>query len=303
MSAVLVESGLDEGAVWHFGEPNQEQRALAAGKAWADLSHRAVITVSGKDRTKWINDMMTQELLTLPIGQWSQTLLLDARGHIEQQLFLVDDGESIWFHTESAKAEELTTYLNKMKFMLDVDVQDRTAQFAILRAPGAADSVGGPYALVPRAELEDVMNGYKSAGYVQVGTWALEAERIAAGRARILLESDYKSIPNELGFLHTAVHMNKGCYRGQETVAKVFNLGHPPRRLVLLHLDGSMVHMPEHGAKVTLDGKEVGFIGSMARHYELGPIALAVIKRTTPVSATLEIDGVAATQEVLVAAE
>lgn len=303
MSAVLVESGLDEGAIWHFGEPNQEQRALAAGKAWADLSHRAVISVSGKDRTKWINDMMTQELLTLPTGQWSQTLLLDARGHIEQQLFLVDDGESIWFHTESAKAEELTTYLNKMKFMLDVEVQDRTAQFAILRAPGAADSVGGPYALVPRAELEDVINGYKSAGYVQVGTWALEAERIAAGRARILLESDYKSIPNELGFLHTAVHMNKGCYRGQETVAKVFNLGHPPRRLVLLHLDGSMVHMPEHGAKVTLDGKEVGFIGSMARHYELGPIALAVIKRTTPVAATLEIDGVAATQEVLVAAE
>ena len=303
MSAVLVESGIDQGAIWHFGEPNTEQRALAAGKAWADLSHRAVISVSGSDRTKWINDMMTQELLTLPTGQWSQTLLLDAHGHIEQQLFLVDDGESIWFHTEAAKAEELTTYLNKMKFMLDVDVQDRSAQFAILRAPGAADSVGGPYALVPRAELEEVINSYKSAGYSQVGTWALEAERIAAGRARILLETDHKSIPNELGFLHTAVHMNKGCYRGQETVAKVFNLGHPPRRLVLLHLDGTMIHMPEHGAKVTLDGKDVGFIGSMARHYELGPIALAVVKRTTPVAATLEIDGVAATQEVLVAAE
>ena len=303
MSAVLVESGIDQGAIWHFGEPNTEQRALAAGKAWADLSHRAVISVSGSDRTKWINDMMTQELLTLPTGQWSQTLLLDAHGHIEQQLFLVDDGESIWFHTEAAKAEELTTYLNKMKFMLDVDVQDRSAQFAILRAPGAADSVGGPYALVPRAELEEVINSYKSAGYSQVGTWALEAERIAAGRARILLETDHKSIPNELGFLHTAVHMNKGCYRGQETVAKVFNLGHPPRRLVLLHLDGTMIHMPEHGAKVTLDGKDVGFIGSMARHYELGPVALAVVKRTTPVAATLEIDGVAATQEVLVAAE
>ena len=303
MSAVLVESGIDQGAIWHFGEPNTEQRALATGKAWADLSHRAVISVSGSDRTKWINDMMTQELLTLPTGQWSQTLLLDAHGHIEQQLFLVDDGESIWFHTEAAKAEELTTYLNKMKFMLDVDVQDRSAQFAILRAPGAADSVGGPYALVPRAELEEVINSYKSAGYSQVGTWALEAERIAAGRARILLETDHKSIPNELGFLHTAVHMNKGCYRGQETVAKVFNLGHPPRRLVLLHLDGTMIHMPEHGAKVTLEGKDVGFIGSMARHYELGPIALAVVKRTTPVAATLEIDGVAATQEVLVAAE
>ena len=303
MSAVLVESGPDQGAIWHFGEPNHEQRALVAGKAWADLSHRSVVTVSGADRVKWINDMMTQELLTLPVGQWSETLLLDAQGHIEQQLFFVDDGSALWFHLESSKAAELTTYLNKMKFMLDVDVQDRTSEYAVLRAPGATDAFGGPYALVPRTELAETIAAYASAGYSQIGMWALEAERIAAGRARILFETDHKSIPNELGFLHTAVHMNKGCYRGQETVAKVFNLGHPPRRLVLLHLDGSMVHMPEHGAKVTYDGKEIGFIGTMARHFELGPIALAVIKRTTPTDAVLEIDGVSATQEVLVPAE
>ena len=303
MSAVLVESGVDAGAIWHFGEPNQEQRALAAGSAWADLSHRAVISITGVDRTKWLNDMMTQELATLPTGQWSETLLLDAQGHIEQQLFLVDDGAALWLHTEASKAEELVTYLNKMKFMLDVDVQDRSADFAVVRAPGVADSFGGPYALVPRTEVAAITAAYTSAGYIQVGTWALEAERIAAGRARILLETDHKSIPNELGFLNSAVHMNKGCYRGQETVAKVFNLGRPPRRLVLLHLDGSMVHMPEHGAKVTLDGKEIGLIGSMARHYELGPIALAVIKRSVAVDATLDIDGVSATQEVIVAAD
>ena len=303
MSAVLVESGLDVGAIWHFGEPNQEQRALAAGIAWADLSHRAVITISGKDRIKWLNDMMTQELATLPAGQWTQTLLLDAQGHVEQQLFLDDDGETIWIHTEAAKAEELTSYLNKMKFMLDVDVLDRTLQCAVLRTPGTPDSIGGPYKIVQRSDLSDIAAAFVQGDYVQVGTWALEAERIAAGRARILLDTDYKSIPNELGYLHTAVHMNKGCYRGQETVAKVFNLGHPPRRLVLLHLDGSMVHMPEHGAKIVFEGKEIGFVGSMARHYELGPIALALIKRTVPTAATLDIDGVHATQEVLVPAE
>jgi folate-binding protein YgfZ len=303
MSAVLVESGLDQGAIWHFGEPNHEQRALAVGNGWADLSHRSVITISGADRTKWLNDMMTQELATLPTGQWSETLLLDAHGHIEQQLFLVDDGSTTWFHTESAKAEELVNYLNKMKFMLDVDVRDRSAEFAVLRTPGSADAFGGPYALVPRAELPEFKAAYSIAGHMQVGTWALEAERIAAGRARILLETDHKSIPNELGFLHSAVHMSKGCYRGQETVAKVYNLGRPPRRLVLLHLDGSMVHMPEHGAKVSYEGKEIGQIGSMARHFELGPIALAVIKRSVPSGATLDIDGVSATQEVLVAAE
>ena len=303
MSAVLVESGLDQGAIWHFGEPNHEQRALAVGNGWADLSHRSVIAVSGADRTKWLNDMMTQELATLPTGQWSESLLLDAHGHIEQQLFLVDDGSTTWIHTESAKAEELVNYLNKMKFMLDVDVQDRSTEFAVLRTPGSADALGGPYALVPRAELPELTAAYTTAGHMQVGTWALEAERIAAGRARILLETDHKSIPNELNFLHSAVHMNKGCYRGQETVAKVYNLGRPPRRLVLLHLDGSMVHMPEHGAKVSYEGKEIGQIGSMSRHFELGPIALAVIKRSVPSDATLDIDGVSATQEVLVAAE
>jgi folate-binding protein YgfZ len=132
-----------------------------------------------------------------------------------------------------------------------------------------------------------------------VGIWALEAERVAAGRARLLFETDHKSIPNELGFLNNAVHMNKGCYRGQETVAKVFNLGQPPRRIVLLHLDGSMVAMPEHGAKLFFEDKEVGFIGTMARHYELGPIALAVVKRNLALDAVLIADGVAATQEEL----
>ena len=130
--------------------------------------------------------------------------------------------------------------------------------------------------------------------------WAIEAERIAHGRARIGLDTDHKSIPNELGVLNKAVHMNKGCYRGQETVAKVFNLGHPPRRLVLLHLDGSSVDIPSTGDAVTYEGKEIGFVGSVARHYELGPIALAVIKRMTPAHAVLEAGGIPANQEILV---
>jgi len=130
--------------------------------------------------------------------------------------------------------------------------------------------------------------------------WAIEAERIAQGRARIGLDTDHKSIPNELGLLNKAVNMNKGCYRGQETVAKVFNLGHPPRRLVLLHLDGSSVDIPSHGDPVVYEGKEIGFVGSVARHYELGPIALAVIKRMTPADAVLEVKGILANQEILV---
>jgi len=303
MSAVLVESGIDAGAVWHFGEPYSEQRELIVGNGWADLSHRGVVTVSGSDRLKWLNDMTTQELLTLEVGQWSETLLLSANGHIEQQLFLVDDGTTTWMNTEQSKVSELVDYLNRMRFMLDVRVADVTAEFAVLRIPGSPDLYGGPYSIVERSDMLVTQAAYESAGHKQVGMWALEAERIAAGRPRILLETDHKTIPNELGLLHTAVHMKKGCYRGQETVAKVFNLGHPPRRLVLLHLDGSMVELPEHGAIVRNGESEIGFIGSVSRHYELGPIALALIKRTVPIDVTLDIAGVTASQEVLVAAQ
>ncbi|MFM8672700.1 MAG: YgfZ/GcvT domain-containing protein, partial [Candidatus Nanopelagicus sp.] len=296
MSAVLVESGPDKGAIWHFGEPNQEQKALAAGNAWADLSHRGVISISGKDRLTWLHALTTQHLEKLEPGKWVEALILDVQGHVIDQLFLVDDGSTSWLHTENSRTNEILDYIYKMKFMLEVEVKDQSNDYAVLRAPGKSDLLGGPFALVPRGELKDTTNAFSKA-HSQVGIWALEAERVAQGRARLLFETDHKSIPNELGFINKAVHMNKGCYRGQETVAKVFNLGQPPRKLVRLHLDGSMVAMPGHGAKVFLEDKEVGFIGTLARHYELGPIALAVIKRNVPHDAKLDINEVTANQE------
>ena len=293
MSAVLVESGPDKGGIWHFGEPNNEQKALAKGNGWADLSHRGVISINGKDRLTWLHALTTQNLEKLQVATWVDALILDAQGHVIDQLFLVDDGQSTWIHLEKERLAPVVEYLNKMRFMLEVEVKDESDKYAVLRAPGVADVIGGPYALVPRGELKETTDAFNKS-HTQVGIWALEAERIAAGRARLLFEVDHKSIPNELGFLNKSVHMNKGCYRGQETVAKVFNLGQPPRRLVLLHLDGSMVAMPEHGAKVFLDDIEVGFIGRLARHYELGPIALAIVKRNTPADAILISENVAA---------
>ena len=168
-------------------------------------------------------------------------------------------------------------------------------------APGLANEIGGPFALVPRAELSQMQETF-GATAMQVGTWALDAERVAAGRPRHGIDTDFKSIPNELGVLHSAVHMNKGCYRGQETVAKIYNLGNPPRRLVLLHLDGSQVVMPVPGTPVMNGEVQVGFLGTVARHFELGPIALAIVKRNTPVDAQLTVEGVAASQQVIVPA-
>jgi folate-binding protein YgfZ len=301
MTAVFVEEGPDKGAIWHFGEPNKEQKALVEGKAWADLSHLAVIAVSGDDRLKWLHDLTTQHLVDFGVGIWTSALILDPQGHVEYQFSLVDDGEATFIVIDPHFAETLINYLNKMRFMLKVEVRDATTEYAVLRAPGAATEVGGPFALVPRNELEEMKETFGSTA-MQVGTWALDAERVAAGRPRHGIDTDFKAIPNELGVIHGAVHMNKGCYRGQETVAKIYNLGKPPRRLVMLHLDGHAVVMPPTGTPVMNGENQVGFLGTVARHHELGPIALAIVKRNTPVDAELTVEGVAASQQIIVEA-
>ena len=299
MSAVLVEAGPDKGAVWHFGEPVKEQRALEAGTAWADLSHHNIVAVSGQDRLKWLHDLTTQFVSDLQPGVWMANMILDAKGHVEFQFNVVDDGTTTFLVLDPGYSEQLIEYLSKMKFMLRVDVSDASSQYAVLRAPGMPTEIGGPFALVPRDEVEEMKKTFGGVA-TQVGTWALDAERVAAHRPRIGFETDHKSIPNEIGVLNGAVHMKKGCYRGQETVAKIYNLGNPPRRLVLLHLDGSDVGFPAVGTKIENDGVVVGFIGTVARHHELGTIALAIVKRNTPIDATLSVDGVPAAQQVIV---
>lgn len=300
MSAVFVEGGPDHGAIWHFGEPVKEQRALESGKAFANLSHLPAIAITGEDRLTWIHSLCTQDVKHLQPGEWKSGFILDPQGHIEFPLLMIDDGQSLFIFTEIASVEPLMKFLNSMKFMLRVEVRDARGEVVLFRAPGVSDSFGGPYALVPRNEIESMTANFALTA-MQVGTWALDAERVAHGRPRFGFESDPKTIPNELGVLNVAVHMNKGCYRGQETVAKVFNLGKPPRRLTLLHLDGSGVDLPTPGSQITLDGKPIGFLGTVARHHELGPIALALVKRSVPLDATLLAGNVAATQEEIVA--
>jgi len=298
MTAVLVEHGPDVGAIWHFGEPNKEQRVLEEGLAWVDLSHYEIVAITGEDRLTWLHSLTTQFLENLHVNQWVPVLILDPQGHIEHQFNLVDDGSTTWLTLDPGRAQPLIQHLQRMKFMMRVDVRDVSDEYALLRTPGVADDLGGPFSIVPRTELADWRKRLNDSS-MQVGMWALEALRVASRRPRIGLETDHKSIPNELGLLNKSVHMNKGCYRGQETVAKIANLGAPPRRLVLLHLDGSVVTIPNVGADVEReDGTKVGFIGTIARHYELGTIALAVVKRNTPPDATLMIEGIPASQEI-----
>jgi len=114
------------------------------------------------------------------------------------------------------------------------------------------------------------------------GALAVDALRIAAWRPSWSREVDERSLPHEVDWLRTAVHLTKGCYRGQETVAKVHNLGHPPRRLMAVHLDGADSILPPPGSKVHIASGEVGVLTSVALHVDDGPIGLALVRRTTP---------------------
>lgn len=305
----------DAGVAAHYGDPYAEQRALASGAAVVDRSHRETIKITGDDRLRWLNDLSTQKLDALAQFTAAQTLILSPHGHVEHHLSLTDDGAATWIHVEQGEAAPLLSFLDSMRFMLRVEPADVSAEYALLTLgpgsrPGAEDLALKPAAtfgydfgtdlIIERHQLARAAAGLGSAGYRLAGIWAHEALRIAAGRARLATEADHRAIPHELGWIETAVNLDKGCYRGQETVARVHNLGHPPRRLVLLHLDGSADALPEHGAQVLAGDGPVGFVGSAARHYELGPVALALIKRTVPIEAPLTTAGISAAQQVIV---
>jgi tRNA-modifying protein YgfZ len=164
---------------------------------------------------------------------------------------------------------------------------------ALLPSGGYARRMGyGADLIVARAQLPDLV---ARAGVPLAGIWAFEALRVADRRPRLGLDTDHRTLPAEVGWTAPAVHLEKGCYRGQETVARVHNLGRPPRRLVLLHLDGvSTDELPASGTPVTgEDARAVGFVGTAARHFELGPVALALVKRSLADSARLRV-GIAA---------
>ncbi|XRQ10988.1 YgfZ/GcvT domain-containing protein [Actinomadura welshii] len=303
----------DQEVAAHYGEPVQEQRALAGGAAFVDRSNRGVVKVSGPDRLNWLHSLLSQHLDGLEPFRPTEALLLGVKGHIENHLHLVDDGEAVWAHVEPGAAEPLAEFLDRMRFMLRVEVEDVSDAYAVVTVPGPAepgtlvwpDVAGTVTRIVPRNELSGLpeLPGLPE-GLRPAGLWAYEALRIAEHRPRFGIDTDHRTIPHEAGYVETAVHLNKGCYRGQETVARVHNLGRPPRRLVFLHLDGSVDRLPARGDAVEVPGgRTVGFVGSAARHHELGPVALAMVKRNVPVDADLLAGGVAAAQEVVVSPE
>ncbi|MEY4323130.1 MAG: hypothetical protein RL410_911 [Actinomycetota bacterium] len=303
--AVIVEpSHADAGLVWHFGDPFAEQRAWAAGAGCVELANRSVLTIEGDERLSYLNALTTQLLLGLKPQDSTITLNLSPQGFVLHEIHVIDDGKKTWLICEASTAQELLDYFLKMRFRTVVEVRDVSDNFMILAQPDNAVHSEFPTFISPFAGLgrEIVVPRDSALSLIAdnpTGVWTYNAIRIAAGAPRQGIETDHHTIPLELNWLTNAVHMDKGCYRGQETVSKVARIGKPPRRHTLLHLDGSVDSLPEHGAEVTLDGSAIGFIGQAVQHYELGPIASAVIKRSVSTDAVLDVAGMRASQELI----
>ena len=316
-----VPGSSDEAVAWHYGDPFAEQRAAVESAAVIDRSHRFVIAIEGAERLTWLHTISSQHIAALPDRASGENLSLDLNGRVEHHFVMTDIDGTLWIDTEAANGPDLLAFLKKMVFWAKAEPRDAN-DFAVLSLLGKqahdvldglptgtdrAESLpGGGFVrkmpwptddsydlVIPRDQLAHWWTRLTKAGATPAGMWAFEALRVATLRPRIGIDTDDRTIPHEVRWIGGidqagAVHLDKGCYRGQETVARVHNLGKPPRNLVLLHLDGSAEGRPETGDAVNAGGRAVGRVGTVIDHYELGPIALALIKRNIPADTTLD---------------
>ena len=275
------------------GNPHTAQRELLAGNAYVELDKK-VIQVSGPDRLTWLNDMLSQKLDELDPGQSTEALWLDVNGRILRDFHVIAQADSVLLITFAQGIDELVAQLQRLVFRAQVKIAvlEQLRVFATFDS-GLESAVASWQDPWPKTLAGGWRYGEASSepwnyfenlsaeapeGLVPASIQALNALRIAAWRPTGPDELDERAIPHEFDWLATAVHLNKGCYRGQETLAKVHNLGAPPRRLVFLHLDGSNHLLPEPGAEIVSESV-VGNITSVASHHEMGPVALALVKR------------------------
>lgn len=320
----------------HFGDPSGEQWALEAGAALTDLTGLGVVRVAGPDRQTWLTAISSQALTGMRAGESRELLILEPRGAIQFACGVVEDGQAAWLLCEGAQAGALAAYLDSMRFRQRVEVADLSGRFAQFGAQHSEDAVAslpgwrftwadpwpGPcpggaryYAgehpgaglrarihVVEAARAADFARAWLAAqpGRQAAGLDAWEATRVAAWRPRQAREVAEPASAPELDWLRTAVSLDKGCYRGQEAVARTVNLGRPARRLVFLQLDGSTGVLPRPGRPVLDGDRVVGRLTSVARHADQGPIALALVRRGLSPELDLVADGVAAAQEPIV---
>jgi len=298
----------------HFGNPLQEQRQLLLGQAVVRRSDQQVLSLTGDDALSWLHSITSQNVKNLKPGESTETLVLTPNGHIEHQLKVLAFDAGLYLIVNTQKVQALSLWLNQMRFRSKVLLAETDLEvWGSFKDLGLSELVWvDGFDSEPKGSVRYAMQveSFPYREYLvapgnkpelpEAGLLAFEALRIAAGRPEIT-DIDERSLPHEFDWLASAVHLTKGCYRGQETVAKVHNLGHPPRRLVVLNLEvGDTLANP--GEEISYQGKLVGKVLAGALHYEAGSLALGLVNRNTPYL-DLNVCNMTASQRVLVPAD
>jgi folate-binding protein YgfZ len=308
-----------------FSEVTQECRAVREGAGVIDRSDRAWLEATGDDAVRFVHGMVSNQVKELAPGDGRYALLLDAHGHILADLYALRLVEGLLLETHWSLKERVRETLEKFIIADDVELFDRSDRLTALSVEGPAAgkllTVAGA-ARLPTGEgnhsetqladaplrivrvSETGEDGYRlvfavehapnvwealagqrdAAAWQPVGHAALNVLRVEAGIPRYGVDVDERTLPPEAGLEARAISYNKGCYVGQETVERIRSRGHVNRRLVGLQLPGDS--LPAPGAKLSADGKEVGWITSAVESPSLGCIALGYVRREYLASGT-----------------
>lgn len=307
----------------HFGDPFAEQRAAESGSALVDRSDREFVVLTGPERLTWLEGFISQHVTELTPGDGTQSLILDANGRVEHVFGIIATEDSLILDTAAGRSQPLFEFLDKMVFWSEVTPR-LAPELALLTVVGpsasaAVDTIydAGPPAspdwllarrprrgsagltgedlLIDRSKLDRAWDELAETASAVMGRWGFDALRVME-LVPAEADLDEKTIPHEvpawIGDVAAggAVHLDKGCYRGQETVSRVHNLGRAPRALVRVLLDGSEDELPTAGAEIKAGTRNVGRLGTAVHHHELGPIALALVKRNIGADVALTVD-------------
>lgn len=321
-------TSLDYGIPWHFGNPLKEQRQAIEQQVIVDRSNRKFIKISGPESLTWLNGLVTKDLTKLTSGDSLETLILDSKGHITQHFCLTvrETGETteIWLDTESYLAKSLYNFLHSMLFWAQVKID--WVDTSLLTILGKSTAISKIYEqileaddkhnygqatyfwwrkylnsnrlqvdlIIPPMNFAKVWNELLSKDFLPIGSAAYEALRVKDLQPRLVLDTDLKTLPHELNWVNPSgrislVDFNQGCYLGQETVARIENMGQPPRILCAFLIDNPALETIVPGSKIYLADRMVGRMGSVVEHYEWGLIGLGLIKRSLDIKSNLQI--------------
>jgi folate-binding protein YgfZ len=302
-----------------------EYRALTGGCGLVDRAGRGRLALTGEDRRTFLHGQITNDIEALEPGHGRYAALLTHKGKMLADLRVIDLGDELLLSCERAGLQELFNMIRRYKLGSDVEVHKRTLEMGELsligpdaRQVAGATELGAEEHDSARAEIaghsvvlvatdlgvdvfcdaaatDAVRGALVAAGAAEVAEAAAEIVRIESGRPRYGVDLDDSVIPQEAGLNERAVSFTKGCYVGQETVARLFYRGKPNR-----HLRGLRFSTPvEAGTALMLGEKEVGRVTSAAVSPVHGPIGLALVRRQAEPGTTVAVGDGEASAEVV----